>query len=266
MSISRAAERIVKTENNAYINKLFAIFGVSDNTLSYPTIFHEKYLDEWKSFVGKTKVVSKRAALTTILDFLRYMEYHRITPFNTSVMDPLTKKKFKSKDAIQNIIFYDLEQIIKVVKESLRKLSFTRSFSIKKSKDWVTRSGSNFIINSVMLLTPKRQAESIDSSLSKLQGLLYTGEVPAQLQDRVSIQYGKQVSILKDSSYFFLRAPDDNSRLGWFFLEKSKNFTIKCQRVKKGIIFIVSIQFNPGVSVSDSAAIKLITSIWKSLK
>lgn len=253
--------------NSSYLNKILSTFGIPLNKPTFPTVFQEKYQQEWEAFTRSFKPVpsTPREIVVLLLEFLKYTNYMGVNPFKSSVKDPISQKKFNTRLAEKTIVFSDLETIYNGVQTSLRKLNLFSYLVIKQSKDWVHQTGTSYEVATMFVLRPKRPEESMDSVLQKLSGFLYEGQLPAQLQDVVKLNYKKSSSALPNASEFLRRAPG-NLKIGWLPLEKSSLYSLQCKRVKDGILLLLKFTFNPGVRLPSSNATKLITTAWKSFR
>lgn len=154
------------------LNSLLAAFGEG----GLPPFVQQSLIPTWDAYAKPDN--TPRDRVIRVLGFLHLLDQAGV---RVSVPKVPTRRVDKLYEAL---LQEELAQDATFVATHMRKLGVLNVCSVFKTTVRVEREmRGGYNLTMTLALTPRR-SESLDSALSKLQGLLYSGDLPVKLQER----------------------------------------------------------------------------------
>jgi hypothetical protein len=216
--------------------------GFGSKNGSYPTVFDEKYEDSYNIFVSnynlKIKNEDKRN-LFVILDFIRYFQQLKVSPFKKKTV--ITIQKIYEK-----LYEYYIGLQVKSIKEEIRKRNILRYLKIDKTKIAVDKH-----IVSYTLLVPNSNKQTTDVVVIMLQGSLYNMSKPP--------------NPLLDTKLKFTNLCTNVLLSGWFMLDKTDNYSLSIRRCKEGLVLRKIIELDCINLGTNETTVRKVAKMYKSV-
>lgn len=193
----------------------------------FPPIFDTSLKSTWDTY-EKTATVDRVAA---VLGFL-----HLVRESGLSKKCSIKEKPEVLYKEFCETYFVDETKRIARLLVSYRLLDVLRLFKSKFSISQAVR-GDTCIFRFDLVFEPKRK-EPLDSALTKLQGLLYTGSLPHQLQESWKKLPVKSKAAHKSSLPAYNQILNTTSSLGFYALSLKLPSTIHAKRAAKDLLVI----------------------------
>lgn len=223
MKAQNVTSRLMGALNSGDVVKDYLLaFGVTNTSeLLLPPVFNPKHEPEWNAFIVHLNLETEdqnRKYLYTILQFMKYMQAIKINPFVKPMQAKLTKvvgERPNVDKIFEELVKYRINKLAKDVHQFLIKTGLGSQLRRIKSKVEAVPLKENVLIRSSYVFEPKRKKETLDSCLTKLQGLLYnTTRIPIHLQEVFSVPTNpKSKARSKLPKYTFLF--NQTSTFGW---------------------------------------------------
>jgi hypothetical protein len=222
-------------------------FGVSDLSLSrIPAVFKEEFTPEWKAFLKANTQLHgdpQRQALQATLSFIRYCQALKINPFveNFNYRDPVTSgSKVDIKKIRLSLEQNELTSIFKMLKSEINKLRISGSLIVSKTKLTVGKIGKQDVLIATYVLSPSSKRQPLDMILKDLEGGLYNGTVPAQLQPMLSND--KKIDRRLPANTLLT----GNGTAGWYAISRNTEYSVWMIRAKAGqLVMKVLVNLSP---------------------
>jgi len=229
---------MVDVSDDEDLKKYLVAFGLtsvdkSDMSNNFPKVFDEKYLGNWVAYTKQFIVPSPSAARSVLYTILQFIEYLRKLKLNPFLKDQRQLLRFKASDVFIRLLTLKLQRASDALWKSFLRDHLPDQLRIERQSRRVEDSVEHYNLVVNVVLAPRRNKESLDSILYKLESFLYNGPgVPFQLQQR----YGKLPPKSKASAKSVL--PNTNtlitllSTADWLQLERTQYFRTCVTRSK----------------------------------
>ena len=212
----------------------------------YPLLFNPQYFDVWNVF-NKTypKPTSMRQRLLQILNFYVMLTHSGVKPLDSK---PDIGMKFIPHVLYEYLLALDIQDAADQLNLILRKYRLTEVCIPTAKRFTVTFNRTTFSLEFNIAYKTKRN-ESIDAALVRLNGSLYDGDVPIQLQERwkpMQPQFkGKARSALPKC----IQLMSDSTQTGKLPLLINANKTLLVSRSAEGyLVFRYIVTFNTEIT------------------
>lgn len=259
-------------KGNELILRYLQAFGITNPSLDeMPKAFDIEYLPEWKAFlkeIPKDATSPNQRALTTVLSFIRYCKLLKMDPFDATFSskykDPITKTAVLNLDKINlNLAQNNLETIANAVNKYLVKQGFSRYFRLERKQIELTIQNSHTYIVGAYVLQPLDDKASLDSILAKMEGILYTKDLPKALQPRTKLVGKKSVDQLEKASTLL----PGISKLGFWLMLNSPIVEVLLTRAKDDkLVLKVLVKLGSKDNADKLVAKAIKLKLWKKFK
>lgn len=212
-------------------------FGVKDLTLqTLPECISQDFAAEWAAFLRTNLTLKRdpaRRALQAVLSFLQYASSLKLDVLDPhfAFRDPLTgESKINPNKIRYAVVKNDLQGIFQAIRSYALKFRLSYYFKVYRTKTSMVVFRQQAYIVTVWALTCANSRMNLDAVLPILEGQLYDGSLPPQLQ--------KVEKNGKDQRPYFDQLLNGIGTVGWYPISRSSVFQLWTTRARGGYLMI----------------------------